>query len=57
MPNDKYDISGDYRDGDIRAAYADISAARETLEWAPEITLEVGINRLAMWAAEKNKSL
>lgn len=51
-PKDKYDVSGDYRDGDIRAAYADISAARDTLGWRPEITLEDGINRLANWAQD-----
>ena len=50
VPADKFDISGDYRDGDIRAAYADIMKARQILNWSPVVTLEEGVSRLATWA-------
>lgn len=49
---DNFRISGDFRDGDIRTAFADISAARDSLGWAPQISLEDGISRLASWAKD-----
>lgn len=47
---DKYQITGQYRVGDIRYACADISAAVEGLNWNPEITIESGLKALADWA-------
>jgi len=35
------------RPGDIRDSWADITAARETLQWEPEIGLEEGLRRTA----------
>jgi dTDP-L-rhamnose 4-epimerase len=39
-------ITGAFRDGDVRAAYANIDAAQRELGWAPEITLDTGLQRL-----------
>ncbi len=43
------EITGKYRAGDIRHCFADISLARETLGWSPEVTLEAGLEDLARW--------
>ena len=43
------EITGKYRAGDIRHCFADISLAREVLQWAPETTLEAGLEDLALW--------
>jgi len=42
-------VTGQYREGDVRHAWADISDARELLGWEPRFTLEQGIRRLADW--------
>lgn len=42
-------VSGAYRLGDVRHAWADISDASAYLGWAPEIDLAEGIHRLASW--------
>ncbi len=39
-------ITGAFRDGDVRAAYANIDAAQRELGWLPEITLDTGLQRL-----------
>ena len=38
---------GPARPGDIRDSWADITAARKTLGWEPEIGLEDGLRRTA----------
>jgi dTDP-L-rhamnose 4-epimerase len=43
------EISGNYRVGDIRHCFADISLARETLGYEPEHRLEDGMRELAGW--------
>ncbi|MFV3382751.1 NAD-dependent epimerase/dehydratase family protein [Pseudomonas sp. NY15354] len=48
--DDKFKITGDFRIGDIRYACADITAARQTMDWSPQISVEEGIRRLADWA-------
>jgi dTDP-L-rhamnose 4-epimerase len=40
-------VSGRYRNGDVRAAFADISAARHELDWTPRISLESGLTALS----------
>lgn len=45
----KPQINGRYRVGDIRHCFADISAAREVLEYDPQITLREGLEELAGW--------
>jgi dTDP-L-rhamnose 4-epimerase len=42
-------VSGKYRVGDIRHCFADISLARRTLGYEPEVTLEQGMVELAEW--------
>lgn len=39
-------VSGRYRDGDIRAASADICDAQRVLGYAPQVSLEEGLTRL-----------
>jgi dTDP-L-rhamnose 4-epimerase len=48
-------ISGQYRLGDIRHGYADLTAIGACLQFAPEITLEEGLTRFVEWV--KNQPL
>lgn len=43
-------VTGEFRVGDIRHCYADVSAARQGLDFAPKIALEEGLTRFAGWA-------
>ncbi|MDX6229098.1 MAG: dTDP-L-rhamnose 4-epimerase, partial [Frankiales bacterium] len=43
------EVSGMFRDGDVRSAYADIEAAGRELGWAPQRSLEDGLNALVTW--------
>ena len=43
------ELTGEYRLGDIRHCYADISHARATLGYEPDIALESGIAEIAEW--------
>jgi dTDP-L-rhamnose 4-epimerase len=45
----KPEITGKYRVGDIRHCFADISSARVTLGYEPEVDLESGLEELAAW--------
>jgi len=42
-------VTGQFRQGDVRHAWADVSRAASALDWAPEHTLSDGIKRLAAW--------
>lgn len=42
-------VTGAYRQGDVRHAWADVTAAREVLGWEPQYDLAAGITRLAQW--------
>jgi dTDP-L-rhamnose 4-epimerase len=42
-------VSGQYRLGDIRHGYADVTAIRARLQFAPEISLEDGLTRFIEW--------
>lgn len=42
-------VTGQYRQGDVRHAWADISTARSVLGWEPRYNLAQGIERLADW--------
>lgn len=44
-------ITSDYRLGDVRAAYADIRAARDVLGYAPRVSFEEGSRELLGWVA------
>ena len=42
-------ITGQYRVGDIRHCFADVGAAREVLEFEPQVDLDRGLAELAGW--------
>jgi dTDP-L-rhamnose 4-epimerase len=42
-------VSGQYRIGDIRHGYADLSAIRAKLGFVPEVSLEQGLDRFVAW--------
>jgi len=46
-------VTGQYRVGDIRHNFADISAARELLGYAPSVSLDEGLARFCAWAASQ----
>jgi dTDP-L-rhamnose 4-epimerase len=43
------EITAQYRVGDIRHCFADISLASERLGYRPEVTLDEGLVELAEW--------
>jgi dTDP-L-rhamnose 4-epimerase len=43
------ELTGEYRLGDVRHCYADISQARTTLGYEPEVELEGGLGEIAAW--------
>ena len=43
------ELTGEYRVGDIRHCFADISLARTTLGYEPQVTFEAGMIELAEW--------
>jgi dTDP-L-rhamnose 4-epimerase len=42
-------INGAYRNGDVRHASCDISAAKAALDWAPQVPVADGVRRLCSW--------
>jgi dTDP-L-rhamnose 4-epimerase len=46
-------ITGEARQGDIRHCFADVTRARELLDWSAETSFENGARELASWAAEQ----
>ena len=42
-------VTGQFRDGDVRAAWADTTRARQALDWEPRVGVAEGINRLCDW--------
>ena len=42
-------VTGQFRDGDVRAAWADTTRARQALSWKPLVGVTEGINRLCDW--------
>jgi dTDP-L-rhamnose 4-epimerase len=47
-------FTGEYRVGDIRHCFADISLARSVLGYEPAMTLERGIDELARWLRDQS---
>jgi dTDP-L-rhamnose 4-epimerase len=47
------EITGQYRVGDIRHCFADISRATEVLGYRPEVSLEEGLRELTAWLADQ----
>jgi dTDP-L-rhamnose 4-epimerase len=46
-------VTGEFRAGDIRHCFADLSRARELLGFEPERTLAAGLPELAEWVARQ----
>lgn len=46
-------VNGKFRDGDVRAASADISATTQWLDWTPRVSLQDGVNALQDWISEQ----
>jgi dTDP-L-rhamnose 4-epimerase len=44
-------VTGEFREGDIRHCYADVSKAREKLGWQARVTFDQGLRELAAWAS------
>ncbi len=47
------EITGDYRVGDIRHCFPDISEARKVLGFTPQVNLETGMRLLAEWLEQQ----
>lgn len=45
-------VTGQFREGDVRWAVADASAARKTLGWEPQVELATGVRELCAWIDE-----
>jgi dTDP-L-rhamnose 4-epimerase len=46
-------VSGDFRAGDIRHCYADLSLARRLIDFAPRMNLEQGLREFCAWTLEQ----
>jgi dTDP-L-rhamnose 4-epimerase len=46
-------VSGDFRAGDIRHGYADLTRARQLLGFAPGISLEQGLREFCAWSLQQ----
>lgn len=46
---ERFEFTGQFRAGDVRSCFADISRAEEALEWRPRIGLEEGTREFAAW--------
>lgn len=42
-------VTGAFREGDVRHAWADATAAQEVLGWEPRVDLATGVGRLVRW--------
>jgi dTDP-L-rhamnose 4-epimerase len=42
-------VTGQFREGDVRHAWADVETAKTVLGWEPRFSLREGIERLASW--------
>ena len=42
-------VTGQFRSGDVRHAWADVTRAREVLGWEPKVDVNDGLRRLASW--------
>ncbi len=49
LPPDLVQVTGEYRVGDVRHAFADVSAMTERLRFRPRTPLREGVSRLLQW--------
>lgn len=54
--NSELAVTGDFRVGDIRHCYADITKAKALLNFSPKISIEHGIEQFVNWAKLQNES-
>lgn len=47
------EITGKFREGDVRHAWADVTAASEILGWTPQYSLRDGVRRLCDWIEQQ----
>jgi dTDP-L-rhamnose 4-epimerase len=47
------EVTGEFREGDIRHCFADVSRARRALGWEASVTFEAGVGELVAWAASE----
>ena len=47
-------VTGQFREGDVRHAWADVTAATTHLPWRPTISLAEGVTRLATWIEQQD---
>jgi len=47
-------ISNEFRKGDVRHCFGDISRAKKLLGYEPKISIEKGFRDLTIWAKEHN---
>lgn len=47
------EITGEYRIGDIRHCFADISKAKEILDYSPQVKFEDGLQELVIWLKDQ----
>jgi len=47
------ELTGKYRSGDLRHCFADISAARSLLGYAPQVRFAAGVEKLVQWLREQ----
>jgi dTDP-L-rhamnose 4-epimerase len=50
---DDPEVTGQFRAGDIRHCFADITKARQLLGYEPEVTLESGMTELVGWVSQQ----
>ena len=48
-PNIEIEITGEYRKGDIRHNYADLTLAKEEIGFKPTVDVEEGLKRFCDW--------
>ena len=47
------DITGDYRVGDIRHCFVDLTCAERGINFSPKVSLNDGLSRFTSWAANQ----
>ena len=55
VPADRLEVTGEYRLGDIRHAFADTTALAERLGHRPSVSFEQGVARLLAWIQETER--
>ena len=54
-PNIEIEITGEYRKGDIRHNYADLTLAKEEIGFEPTVNVEEGLKRFCEWMLQEEE--